>query len=376
MESFDFAIIGAGAAGLNLALKMASDSFFDQKKILILDKNEKNGNDKTWSFWERGVTQWDSITFKTWDKALFYSKNQKFEFKLNPYRYKTIRSNDFYNYSKGILQKKSNIQWDKNEVINVNEHEIICSESSYHAIHIFDSRVNNEFHSNSLKHNSLLQHFKGWIIETPENTFDPTSFTMMDYRLNFEDKTSFTYVLPFSPDKALVEFTLFNLNLLTDEQYEEMLNTYISQFLKINSFKISEVEKGVIPMSDYPFHIHHASEVTKIGTAGGWVRPSSGYSFKNADKYSQMMVNNIKNGSKINKGVARNRFRKYDQVFLNVLKNHNSKGSEIFTKFYTNHPIQKLFRFLDEESSLMEDLQIILSYNNKEFRKAALQFFK
>lgn len=49
-EIFDYAIIGAGAAGLNLAMAMLNDPFFEDKRILIIEKEDKEINDKTWSF--------------------------------------------------------------------------------------------------------------------------------------------------------------------------------------------------------------------------------------------------------------------------------------------------------------------------------------
>ena len=37
MKYYDYIITGAGAAGLMLAFRLAKDSFFDQKSILIID---------------------------------------------------------------------------------------------------------------------------------------------------------------------------------------------------------------------------------------------------------------------------------------------------------------------------------------------------
>ena len=51
---YDYVIIGAGAAGLHIALAMCDESWFADKKILILDRDNKNNNDKTWCYWEKG----------------------------------------------------------------------------------------------------------------------------------------------------------------------------------------------------------------------------------------------------------------------------------------------------------------------------------
>ena len=76
-KHFDYAIIGSGVAGLQLALAFKEDDFFKDKRILILEKSLKNKNDKSFSFWEKGSGKWDKIVSKTWKKALFFNKQKK-----------------------------------------------------------------------------------------------------------------------------------------------------------------------------------------------------------------------------------------------------------------------------------------------------------
>lgn len=372
-HSFDYAIIGAGAAGLHLAIKFAEDPFFKNSKFLIVEKDEKTTNDRTWSFWEEPISRWDEITYKAWATAKFCGSDECRTLPLGDYRYKTIRSAEFYAYAKNILADSGRFEWVKGEVDGVGENQIILGGKEFSSNHIFDSRVPQKFYDSKEKYQSLDQHFLGWIIESEEPVFDPDEFIMMDYRLKWNDDTSFTYILPFSSTTALVEFTLFNSELIEKKDYEEKLKEYIKHYLKLDKYVIKEVEQGVIPMSDYPFHKHHTQTVTKIGTAGGWVRPSSGYSFKNGDRYSSQIISNIKKGRKPPKGVASNRFRIYDAIFLRVLKDRNDLGEKIFHTLYTKHPIKKLFRFLDERSTLKEDIQIMLSLNKQVFRKSLLK---
>ena len=373
--SFDYAIVGAGAAGLHLAIKMARDPFFDDKRILILDKDPKTANDRTFSFWEKGTSVWDEIACKTWQQLLFHGGDNSVEIQLKDYSYKTIRSSAFYSYAKEVIREHPQIQWVKDDIKDVKDGRIIGGQRSYQAHHIFDSRVSPTFKKEKSQHISLSQHFLGWFIETEAPVFDEETVTIMDYRLKWKDHTSFTYILPFSPTYALVEFTLFNQELLTTEEYEHKLKAYISDYLGIKHYSIKEIERGCIPMSNYPFVQDHASGVTKIGTAGGWVRPSSGYSFKNGDRYSQMILDNIKAGRTPHHRVAKSRFRHYDSIFLRVLEDRNDLGEKIFHTLYGRHDIQSLFRFLDEESTLLEDLRVMFSLNHSQFRKAFLASF-
>ena len=65
MPNYDYIIIGAGAAGLLLADALGKDPFFASKSILVLDKDDKSKNDRTWCFWERGAGQFDELVHKT-----------------------------------------------------------------------------------------------------------------------------------------------------------------------------------------------------------------------------------------------------------------------------------------------------------------------
>jgi lycopene beta-cyclase len=45
---------------------------------------------------------------------------------------------------------------------------------------------------------------------------------------------------------------------------------------------------------------------------------------------------------------------------LDVLYRRNDVGAAFFTSVYKHNPIERVFRFLNEESSLTEELQIVL----------------
>jgi lycopene beta-cyclase len=61
MKNYDYIIVGAGASGLMMAYRMSKDSFFETKKILIIDKEKKSINDRTWCFWEKNNGEWDDV---------------------------------------------------------------------------------------------------------------------------------------------------------------------------------------------------------------------------------------------------------------------------------------------------------------------------
>ena len=371
---YDYAIIGAGCAGIHLALAMMANPFFSDKQVLILEKESKEVNDRTWCFWEAGAGKWDQLIHHSWSQGKFNGSGNTHQLDMTPYQYKMLRSINFYHYGKSKIKSAANFHWIIEQVDDIvsinNQSEIIGQQKSFFAGHVFDSRIPPDFYKKEDSYTRLLQHFKGWVIETEEDSFDSEEFVIMDYRLKWKNSTSFNYVLPVSKRKALVEFTLFTSELIQDKEYDQMLRQYIDEFLGLKNYAIIEEEQGVIPMSDFPFQQYHQSHLTKIGTAGGWVRPSSGYHFKNAEKYAQQIIHNIKNNQLPSTGVAKNRFRKYDTILLDILKNKNELGEELFTSMFEKNPARQIFKFLDEETTVLEDLKIISTFRFKPFLQA------
>lgn len=375
-KHFDYIIIGNGLAGLQLALAFAEDAFFDKKQIALIDKDKKNTNDKTWSFWEKGCGKWEHLITKKWDIAKFITSKKTLKIHLEPYFYKSIRALDFYTEAKKTLGKKSNFHFIIDEVISTNETETLSLKTphtSYTANHIFDSRLPETFYTKSDKHIKVLQHFKGLIIDTEQPIFNPNAFTMMDYRLKDGAQTTFMYVLPFSETKALVEFTYFTPNLVEEKTYDNYIKQYIEHTLKVENYTIIETEKGIIPMTNFPFKNYNTKNITKIGTAGGWVKGSTGYSFKHTEKKVSQIIFNLKQGSLPSAKLYKRKYAFYDKIFLKVLHDENHKGEWIFNQFYSKNKTETMFKFLDESSSFKEELKIMTSLFSASFIKA---FFK
>lgn len=371
---FDYAIIGAGAAGLHLCLAMIEKDYFSNKKILILEKDAKTENDRTWCFWEKGKGKWDHLLHHTWKNGYFHCPKFSKNLRLEDYSYKMIRSSNFYKYAKEKINSATNFFWISKEVLSVETKDEISliktGSNSFHVGHVFDSRIGKAFFEKKDPFIKLLQPFKGWIIKTEEPIFDTSSFVMMDFRLRWKDRTSFTYVLPISETEAMIEFTLFNTHTLTSGSFDEKLKQYISEILKVEKYEILEEEEGIIPMTDFPFHKENNNTLTKIGTAGGWVKPSSGYAFKNCEKYAQKVVDNIITNRLPSYQLFKKRYRWYDSIMLNILWHKNELGTSLFTDMFENNQVTDIFKFLDDEGNLLSDISIMKSFNPFPFLKA------
>lgn len=382
-QGYDFIFTGAGCAALSIIMRMIKSGKFTDKKILLIDKEPKEKNDRTWCFWEKQSGFFEEVVYKKWNRLSFFGDDYSDTLNISPYEYKMIRGVDLYNYCFSEIAKNKNIDILYGKVASVrcdtDDITIDIDNVTRHFDHatLFNSIPGHgrpEIIS-SKKEIGLLQHFKGWIIETPHTVFDPGQATFMDFRVQQERGTTFAYVLPFSETKALVEYTLFTNDILEEEEYKSELKTYLKDFLKITDYKITEEEFGVIPMTTKKFNFY-AGYMYNIGTTGGQTKASTGYTFQFMQKQAELITEClIRNKALIEIPATPNRFLFYDKVLLDVLHNRRATGKEIFTTLFKKNKPQQVLKFLDNESSLTEELRIISTLPSFLFLKAAFKQF-
>ena len=373
MQSFDYIIVGSGLSGLLMAYRMQSDSWFDGKKIALIERDIKNSNDRTWCFWEENEGEWDDIIFKEWKTALVASPVFENYIDLQSYRYKMLRGIDFYGKIKNIIQNKSNFTWIHDEIVGLDEKEhevhVLAKKENYTCKQVLDSILDVSVIKNQPKYPYLKQHFIGWFIRTSQPVFDDKTVSFMDFSIPQNGNTRFMYVLPTSSTEALVEYTLFSEHLLEKTEYENAILEYLRE-KGIKDFEIIEKEKGDIPMTCFPFHSQNSKRIIKIGSAGGWTKASTGFTFLSSCKQSIKLTSFLKTEKTFLDFYSKRRFKLYDAIFLEVLHQHNELGSDIFNMLFERNAIQPIFKFLDDESTLIEEFNIINSLPKMIFIKA------
>jgi lycopene beta-cyclase len=296
---------------------------------------------------------------------------------LKPYQYNQIKGLDFYNYVFDAISKNSNITFLTEKVTDINElesHVFVGTEANrFTCDYLFNSIYTKALVQNQTQYPVLQQHFIGWFVKTETEIFNPEEATFMDFSVEQKGNTRFMYVLPVSKTEALIEYTLFSENLLQTEEYENAIQNYLHK-LGAEQFEILEKERGSIPMTCYPFWKKNTKRVLNIGTAGGWTKASTGYTFRNSDKKSSQLVDFLQKENFIMSSFhKKNRFWFYDLLLLDILHRNNELGSSIFSSLFKKGDPALIFKFLDEETNIKEDLRVILKCPKIPFIKALLQ---
>ncbi len=380
MSLYDFIIAGGGASGLALAYHMAQSHLRGQS-ILIAERDAKDRNDRTWSYWAVNPTRVDHLAYRTWDQIEFISDDFHQVYDTRPYQYRMIRGIDYYKGMREALSDVPGVTFQRGRVTDVSEApdkraaEVVIDGVPHGARFAFDSIFNiKDVTSGPKGYHYLKQHFKGWEIETPVDTFDPRVVTMFDFRTPQKGAMRFFYVLPFTKRRALIEYTLFSADLLKPHEYDRALSEYIENTRGITKYNITETETGVIPMTDQPFPRKLSNHVLAIGTKGGLVKPSSGYGFLRFQQDAANVVSSLVNyGNPFQLPNPSRRYHLLDSVMLQVMYRNGDRMKEVFTSMFRNNDIQTIFRFLDEVAPPLENLKIINSVPKQPFIKALLR---
>ena len=367
-------------AGLSLAYYMTQSPQLRDRTILILDRERKTRNDRTWSFWERGAGTYESILFRTWDRVEFHGTTLSGLLDMGDYHYKMLRGIDFYEFVYGHLARFPNVEIRQATVNRIKDTDqggfVIADDEPLIADYVFDSTF--ALTLDKPENHNLLQHFKGWIIKAEKPCFDVTRPRMMDFRVEQHNDCRFVYVLPFDANTALVEFTLFNQKLLTETEYETDLRQYIGNHLNTGAYQINETESGVIPMSDVPTKENLSAHIIRIGTSGGFTKASTGYTFQRTQRYLQELVQNMAQTGKPHrrKSWLNGRFKFYDSILLNVLEKQRYPADDMFTLLYEHNAPAQVFRFLDEDTTFGEELRVMWSMPKAPFTLALLDVMR
>ena len=223
MKEFDYIIIGGGCAGLSLAYELEINEKFKDKTLAIIEPRQEYKRDKTWSFWKVVPHNFDDCIIKSWDNFSINIPNKTNYLECKDYPYQSIDSGLFYEKINNKLKENKNIHFFKD---------------------LKEINTRNSFIFNSVPdikkdYLNLWQHFCGVEIETKNNIFDDEIFNLMDFDCDQRNSVHFFFTLPYSKNKALVEYKKSSFTFLKFLRYIIVFVLSVGGlFLVLDTFKI------------------------------------------------------------------------------------------------------------------------------------------
>ncbi|MCC5921281.1 MAG: hypothetical protein LAT68_11960 [Cyclobacteriaceae bacterium] len=357
MEAFDIVFLGAGCSTRHLLYELYQQPDFKKSRVLLID--DGSTNDRTWCYWTENKTEFHHLENYHWKTLEVGGKKWMAKEEMSSLTYHYLAGKDFFQFMESAdYNRHPNFEIKTEKVDRIDkdakgEFKVITNKGEHSAKKVYSSLPPKI--KNVKNHILLWQHFKGWTIKTEKGTFDTKSATLMDFSVSYNDKFCFMYVLPFSDDEALVELTFFSNTIYEDAVYESIIEDYCQQKLGVQQYQILSTEKGKIPMTNYPLKAVSENGVINIGTSAGMMKASTGYGFLRMKKDAQLLATG-ENERRITKG----RFKFYDQLLLYMLRDNPLEARNAFQSLFKNNPMERILTFLDENTTLKEEISIFL----------------
>ena len=372
-KHYNLAILGGGCAGLSLAMRL-SEAGSSAPSTLVLERNAHYKNDRTWCFWDEADPELKDWVDHSWLNFEIKNGIKNFTRSCKNHAYLMLSAQTFYERSltKIALNKHGVTVLNNQDVLKVSKThnltwQIITATGNYTADKIVDTRPNTQIKDED---SLLWQSFVGFEVETSHDTFDSNTFVLMDFDAKFNRGLGFVYVLPYSPKRALIEYTIFAEQAFAADDFSEYMQEALLKYLKDIDYKILRTEYGKLPMGNQKMKKNNDPSYVHAGLYAGAARPSSGYAFQRIQRWAKECAHALINHQLL---VAPKKdpwiLARMDDLFLNVLKSNPKSSTQLFYNFFLNCKTSTVIRFLSDHAQMVDYFSIIASMPKLPFVK-------
>ena len=367
---YDYVFIGMGASNGLMLLEFIKRGYQHTKRIAIIEKAQKNTNDKTYCFWSSP----DASIVKDLSSIISYQyhfvqTNATKVQSIQNQPYYCIKSIDFYNFLQATIASHP-IDVFEAQVDCLNPHtnhiEVAFDSQVIKGATIFDSRPPN-FTPEANNKSYLLQTFFGYHIRLKEAVLNTDTFQMMNFDVDQSNYTQFVYNLPYAPNECLVELTRFGVDTIDVDYAKKILDDKI--VTEFGAYEIIAEEEGCIPMTVLKHPASNDDRIIHMGARANLIKPTTGYGFKKMYEFAAAFANLEKAQT------SKTRFAFYDHLLLIILIRWPYIGKKIFTALFQKNSIQAIFSFLEEKSTVSAEIKIFASLPILPFLRACGIYF-
>jgi lycopene beta-cyclase len=382
-NEYDLIILGGGCAGLSLATQLTQYGS-GAPRTLVLESRGDYHNDRTWCFWQLPGTAQIELVENRWPAFRVASNDVDFLVDCSSLPYCVIPALRFYQHSLALIGNDPSVSLLRlapvvKPVTRTRDQWIVETPYGiFRARNVVDTRpVRTPRQGDAL----LWQSFLGAEIELAREHFSTREVTLMDFRRCPKQRMVFTYILPFSTTRALIEVTEFSPLALPPADLQPLLNEAIAETTGGLPFRALRTESGLLPMAQatppHAIRSIHAETASYVhaGVAGGGARACTGYAFQRIQRWAGLCAAHL-----VEKDLPLGHPRDphavafLDYLFLRVLRDDPDLAPSLFTQLFAEAPTGSVLRFLGDRASPADLFHVIASLEPRPFLKAMLAF--
>lgn len=369
----DLVVLGGGCAGLSLGLRLAQQPGIC-RHVTVLESRPAYQHDRSWCFWRMGPHRFESLVKRSWSHVALRSAAGVVQVDCTRTPYQLLESGSFYQHAQRAMAVSGAVRLELGVTVLAPPRSvpggwrITTSAGELTAKQVIDTRPPGPAQRGSAL---LWQSFLGEELVCDSAVFDPGRVELMDFADDLPDAVAFTYVLPLTPHRALIETTLFDPQPHAAADLAHRQQLAVERFCGAAPSRVVRTESGILPMGLLPSGLTQAAENPplapgsghwRVGLMSGAARPASGYAFQRIQRWADGCSAALRSGHDPVGHLPDPLLTRFmDRLFLDVLRSHPERGPELFTRLFQRASTPRITRFLSDRASLADRVAVAAS---------------
>ena len=364
----DLVVVGGGCAGLSLALRLAEQPG-RCRRVMVLESRSAYTNDRSWCFWRLGPHRYETLVRRSWSRVAVRSTSRAVHIACAHTPYQMLEAGAFYDHECRAIAASDGVRLQTGVSVLGPPRpvpggwRIETSAGGLTAAQVIDTRPPGApRHGDS----ALWQSFLGQELVCERPVFDPSCVELMDFAHDSPGAVAFTYVLPLSPDRALVETTPFDPQPRGPADLARRQQQAVQRLCGDAQTFVARTEAGILPMGMTqpatalsgalgPGHL-------RAGLMSGAARPATGYAFQRIQRWADGCSAALRRGQAASGHTPDPLLtRLMDRLFLDVLRTHPERGPELFMRLFARTTTPRIVRFLSDRATFMDRVAVAAS---------------
>lgn len=376
---YDLIILGGGCAGLSLAARLSGHGG-GAPRTLVVDGRAGYGNDRTWCFWRLPGAAAQELVAYEWREFRVAGAGREELVDCSATPYCAVPGDRFYEASLAAMGRCGRVELVHAAPVygavggGPGRWEVVTPQGSYTATHVVDTRPARAPRQGDAV---LWQSFLGAEVEVGRGVFDARRVTLMDFGETPGQRMVFTYILPFSAHRALVEITEFSAVAVAPAELQPLLRGALERLAPGAESRTVRTESGVLPMGmtgAVPAGVRMGDgrlSYVPAGVAGGGARACTGYAFQRIQRWAARCAEHLmEHGSPVGHEKDPATLAFLDHLFLRVLRDRPQLAPRLFAQLFGEAATGSVLRFLGDRATAGDILRVVAALPPGPFVKA------
>lgn len=366
----DLLILGGGLAGLSLAAALARRGY--PGRVRIVEPRLDYADDRSWTFWARESQPQPVPPEQQWSQwQVGLAGEASTSCSAPGWRYSYVRASSVYAEARRVIAAAPRLHLHLGQVATVVSASAVglrveTTDGALYATQVVDTRPPGR---EQMAGATLFQVFAGREIAVAHDAFDTGSIELMgDLRCD-ADGLVFTYLLPLTRRRALVEVTRFAPRSLPRLALERDLDQLLAS-RRWSTATVLRREFAVLPMG-LPQGSALPRGAVRAGIAGGGLRAASGYGYQRIRGWAERCAATLVQGGVAVGHPPEPRLRRaMDALFLQVLRRAPERAPELLFQLASRLDGASFVRFMSDRAGLADCARVVAALPPGPFLRA------